>query len=259
MEWQHEIEVCRAVARRAGELALAHATRGVESSDKDDLSPVTVADRECERLIVDSLGAAFPEDGFLGEEGALEQGRSGRRWIVDPIDGTRDYVRGLPSWSNLIGLEVDGEVVLGTCFLPAQDALYWAVRGQGAFCGDRPIRVSTIDRRERAVACLTVDGLARPQLTAGLLAHLGGYWAVRGMGGCQDAVHVCSGHAEVWFELSGKPWDLAPFIVLGEEAGARFFNFDGGRSLRAGNAVLCVPALEREVRELLASISTAKT
>jgi histidinol-phosphatase len=248
MEWQHEIEVCRAVARRAGELALAHAARGIESSDKDDLSPVTVADRECERLIVEGLGTAFPDDGFLGEEGALEQGRSGRRWIIDPIDGTRDYVRGLPSWSNLIGLEVEGDVVLGTCFLPAQDALYWAVRGQGAFCAHRPIHVSTIDLRDRAVACLTVDGVARSRLTRRMLEHLAGYWAVRSAGGCQDAVRVCSGHAEVWFELSGKPWDLAPFIVLGEEAGARFFNFDGGRSIHGGNAVVCAPFLEEELR-----------
>ncbi len=257
MEWQREIEVCRAVARRAGELALVHAERGVESVDKEDLSPVTAADRECERLIVEELGTAFPDDGFLGEEGALAPGRSGRRWIIDPIDGTRDYVRGLPSWSNLIGLEVEGEVVLGTCFLPAQKALYWAVRGQGAFLGERPIRVSTIDRRARAVACLTADGVARSRVGPELLAHLSGYWAVRASGGCQDAVRVCSGHAEVWFELSGKPWDLAPFVVIGEEAGARFFNFDGGRSIRAGNAVLCVPALERELRGFLESLLSA--
>jgi histidinol-phosphatase len=258
MEWRQEIEVCRAVARRAGELALAHAARGVASADKEDRSPVTIADRECERLIVEGIRAAFPDDGFLGEEGALEQGRSGRRWIIDPIDGTRDYIRGLPSWSNLIGLEVEGEVVLGTCFLPAQDALYWAVRGQGAFVGERPIRVSTLDRRERAVACLTsVDGLARAPFAARLFEHLRGYWAVRAMGGCLDATLVCSGHAEVWFELKAMPWDLAPFAVIAEEAGARFFNFDGGRSIRGGNAILCVPGLEPEIRDLLGALATA--
>ena len=116
---------------RAGELALQHAARGVRREDKADDSPVTVADRECEQLIVSELRAAFPEDGFLGEEGASHAGRSGRRWIVDPIDGTRDFVRGLPTWSNLIALEVDDEVVLGTCNMVAQGELYWAVRGAG--------------------------------------------------------------------------------------------------------------------------------
>ncbi len=258
MNLRHEIEVCRQVARRAGELALAHAARGVVGSEKDDHSPVTIADRECERLIVESLAAAFPDDGFLGEEGALAAGTSGRRWIVDPIDGTRDFLRGLPSWSNLIGLEADGEVVLGTCFLPAQGALYWAVRGEGAYLGEQRIRVSNVGRREQAVACLTsVDGLLHSPHGARLLEYLKGFWAVRALGGCLDAALVCGGHAEVWFELSAKPWDLAPFAVIAEEAGARFFNFDGGRSIRGGNAILCVPALESEVRGLLESLAAS--
>src|SRR5512141_3060757 len=155
MDWQREIEVCREVSLRAGALALHHAAQGVVREDKDDDSPVTVADRECERLIVDALASAFPDDGFLGEEGARSQGRSGRRWIVDPIDGTRDFVRGLPTWSNLIALEADGEVVLGVCNMAAQGEMYWAVRGQGAFCNDRRVRVSDISRRDRALACLT--------------------------------------------------------------------------------------------------------
>ena len=249
MAWEREIEVCRGVARRAGELALRHAARGVEREDKPDDSPVTIADRECERLIVSELRAAFPGDGFVGEEGARDDGTSGRRWIVDPIDGTRDFVRGLPTWSNLIGLEVDGEVVLGTCNMAAQGEIYWAVRGQGAFANERQVRVSTIDRRDRAIACLTAfDNIAASPFADRILAHLAGYWAVRSMGGCQDAILVVSGRAEAWFEISAKAWDLAPFQILAEEAGARFFNFDGGRSIYGGNAVICAPFLEDELR-----------
>ena len=254
MAWEREIEVCRDVSRRAGALALGHAARGVAREDKEDDSPVTVADRECERLIVDGLAAAFPDDGFLGEEGARDAGRSGRRWIVDPIDGTRDFLRGLPTWSNLIGLEADGEVVLGVCNLAAQGELYWAVRGQGAWCNDRRLHISSIDRRDRAIACLTAfNNIAGSPFADRILHHLSGYWAVRSMGGCQDAVLVVSGRAEVWFELSAKPWDLAPLKLLAEEAGARFFNFDGGRSIYGGNAVICVPFLEDELREFVRS------
>lgn len=252
MAWEHEMEVCRAVALRAGELALQHAARGVAAEDKSDDSPVTAADRECEQLIVSELRAAFPADGFLGEEGAAEPGRSGRRWIVDPIDGTRDFVRGLPTWSNLIGLEADGEVVVGVCNLPAQGELYWAARGHGAFAGGRRIRVSTIDRRDRAVLCLTAfSNLAHSPLKPTILDYLSGYWTVRSMGGCQDAVLVVSGRAEAWIELAAKAWDLAPFKVIAEEAGARFFNFDGGSSIHSGNAVICAPFLEAELRELV--------
>lgn len=249
MAWEREIEVCRELARRAGELALEHAARGVEREDKSDDSPVTVADRECERLIVSGLRAAFPDDGILGEEGASDAGRSGRLWLVDPIDGTRDFLRGLPTWSNLIALEADGEVVLGTCNLVAQAELYWAVRGEGAFLDGRRLHVSTIDRKDRAIACLTAfDNVAASPFADRLLDHLAGYWAVRSMGGCQDAVLVVSGRAEAWIEIEAKPWDLAPFKVLAEEAGARFFNFDGGSSIRGGNAVLCAPFLEEELR-----------
>jgi histidinol-phosphatase len=247
--WEREIEVCRQVARRAGELALQHAARGVEREDKYDDSPVTIADRECERLIVSELRAAFPDDGFLGEEGASESGRSGRRWIVDPIDGTRDFLRGLGTWSNLIGLEVNGEVVLGTCNLAEKGDLYWAVRGQGAFLNERRLQVSAIDRRDRAIACLTAfNNIAASPFADRILDHLAGYWAVRSMGGCQDAVLVASGRAEVWFELAAQAWDLAPLQVIAEEAGACFFNFDGGRSIYGGNAVICVPFLEEELR-----------
>jgi fructose-1,6-bisphosphatase/inositol monophosphatase family enzyme len=250
--WDREIEVCRDVARRAGELALLHAAKGVRREDKADDSPVTVADRECERLIVSELRAAFPGDGFLGEEGADHGGTTGRLWIVDPIDGTRDFVRGLPTWSNLIGLEVDGEVVLGTCNLAAQGELYWAVRGQGAFVNGRRVSVSAIDRRDRAIACLTAfDNVAASPFADRILDHLAGYWAVRSMGGCQDAVLVISGRAEVWFEISAQPWDLAPLKVLAEEAGARFFNFDGGSSIHGGNAVICAPFLEEELRRFV--------
>jgi fructose-1,6-bisphosphatase/inositol monophosphatase family enzyme len=219
---------------------------------KADDSPVTAADRECERLIVSELRAAFPTDGFLGEEGSMEAGTSGRRWIVDPIDGTRDFVRGLPTWSNLIALEADGEVVLGVCNLAAQDQLYWAVRGGGAFVNDRRVRVSSVESRDRAVLTLTALNDLRPSsLAPRILDYLSGYWAVRSMGGCQDAVLVVSGRAEAWIELNAKAWDLAPLLVLAEEAGCRFFNFDGGSSIYGGNAVICAPFLEAELRSFV--------
>jgi histidinol phosphatase-like enzyme (inositol monophosphatase family) len=252
MPWEKEIEVCRGVALRAGALALKHAAAGLAPVDKDDASPVTAADKECEALIVRELRAAFPGDGFLGEEGAEDDGKTGRRWIVDPIDGTRDFVRGLKTWSNLIGLEADGEVVLGVCNLPAQNELYWAARGKGAFVGEQPIRVSTIDRREKAIFCLTAfSSLAASPLADAVVDYMAGFWTARSMGGCQDAVLVCSGRAEAWVELAAKAWDLAPFKVIAEEAGARFFNFDGGSSIHGGNAVICVPFLEDELRALV--------
>ena len=254
MRWEKEIEICRRVSRKAGKLALEHAERGVQREDKADDSPVTVADRECEALITSELGKAFPEDGFLGEEGANDPGWSGRRWIVDPIDGTRDFVRGLPTWSNLIALEVKGEVVLGVCNMVPQGNLYWAVKGEGAWVNKTPVRASTVERRDRAILTLTAfPDLAPVPFADRMLEYMAGFWAVRSMGGCQDATLVIDGRAEAWIELNARPWDLAPLMLLAEEAGCRFFNFDGGRSIHGGNCVICAPFLEEELRELVGS------
>ena len=105
MSFGRELEVARAVAVRSAELAIRHQAAGLKPEAKADDSPVTIADRECERLIAGVLTEAFPDDGILGEEGAKKESRNGRRWILDPIDGTRDFVRGNPFWAVLIGLE----------------------------------------------------------------------------------------------------------------------------------------------------------
>jgi histidinol-phosphatase len=247
-----ELDIARRVALRAGELALEYSARGVVADQKADDSPVTPADRACEAFIVSSLREAFPDDGILAEEGARADGPSGRRWIIDPIDGTRDFLRGIPVWSNLLALEADGEVVLGLCNLAALGELYWAVRGQGAWRGDQRLRVSSIERRDRAVVCVcTINGLVRHPIASRTLEYLKTAWAVRSISGCFEAMLVASGRAEAWIELSASSWDLAAIQVITEEAGARFFNFDGGRSPHGGNCVICVPAFEAELRELV--------
>ncbi len=128
-------------AKKAAELALRYQPN-IVAETKPDKSPVTQADRECERMIAGILSEAFPDDGILGEEGARAESRSGRRWIIDPIDGTRDYVRGNPLWANLIALEADGDVVAGVVNLPVLGKLYTASRGGGAFCDGARIHAS---------------------------------------------------------------------------------------------------------------------
>ncbi len=152
--WSREIEVSVQAARKAAELALRYQC-SVIAETKPDNSPVTEADRECERLIARLLSEAFPEDGLLGEEGTLAESRSGRRWIIDPIDGTRDYVRGNPLWANLIALEEDGEVVAGVVNLPMLGNLYSAWRGGGALHNGSPIGVSSKSSIDEAVLCMS--------------------------------------------------------------------------------------------------------
>jgi histidinol-phosphatase len=250
MGFGKEIEIARKAAVRAAALALRHQTAGIRAESKPDDSPVTIADRECERLIAGMLEEAFPEDGVLGEEGARKESRSGRRWIIDPIDGTRDFVRGNPLWSVLIGLEDCGEIVAGVVHLPLLSQTCWASRGGGAFRNDAPMRVSQID--DPRLAVLSVNGLNRigeMPFARRLIEWASRFWAVRSLGGTPDAMMLAAGELDAWIEPRVAAWDLAAVQVILEEAGAVFFAFNGARSIHEGNAIACTPGLERELRD----------
>ena len=253
MSFAREIEVARRAATAAGDLAFQHQAAGLRPLTKPDHSPVTQADRACERLIAAALEEAFPEDGIFGEEGARKPSRNGRRWIVDPIDGTRDFIRGLPLWCVMIALEEQDEVKAGVVHLPPLAQTCWAARGGGAFRNGVAMRASRIS--DPAGAVLSLNGLnkmsAQPY-AGGLLEWASQFWSVRSLGGTPDAMLVAAGEAEVWIEAGNvAPWDLAAPQVILEEAGAVFFDFLGRRSIHGGQAAACAPGLERELRAFL--------
>lgn len=252
MSFEKELEVARRVAEQAGRLALENHARGFESEIKPDDSPVTSADRANERLMVKLLEEAFPDDGLLGEEGASREGRSGRRWILDPIDGTRSFVRGIPTWGVMLALEAEGNVVVGACNLAPLGELYSAATGLGAYCNGKRIHCSAAKTPAQAMLCLTgFDKILQRSWGERLLPWITQFWSVRSMGSCMDAMCVASGRAEVSMTMEAKEWDLAPLKIIGEQAGATFFNFDGKSSIYGGNCVITVPSLENPIRRFL--------
>jgi histidinol-phosphatase len=252
MPFARELEFARSAARQAAQLALSYQAKGIRAETKADLSPVTIADRESERLIASLLESAFPGDGILGEEGSHKESRSGRRWIIDPIDGTRDFVRGNPLWSVLIGLEDNGEIAAGVVHLPVLGQTCWASRGDGAFRDGTPMRISDITTADSAVLLVnSLNAIRDMPFSRGLIDWAARFWAYRCLGGTPDAMMVAAGQAEVWIEPKVAPWDLAPVQVILEEAGALFFDMSGNRTIYGGSAVACVPALESEVKAFL--------
>lgn len=252
MGLEQELEVARNAAQRSAELALRLQSAGLQIESKPDESPVTNADRECERFICAALEEAFPEDGILGEEGARKPSRSGRRWIIDPIDGTRDFVRGNVLWSVLIGLEDGDEVVAGVAHLPLLHQTCWASRGAGAFRNHTRMGVSKITNIRQAV--LSVNGLNRIRampFAHGLIEWASQFWAYRCLGGTPDAMMLAAGELDVWIEPKVAEWDLAAVQVILEEAGAVFFDLRGERTIYGRSAVGSTPELEREVRAFL--------
>jgi len=251
MPCDQELAVAREAVNAAAELAL-RMQPGIVAEVKPDDSPVTEADRQCERIIVERIRRAFPDDGILAEEGSSAESASGRKWIVDPIDGTRDYVRGLPLWANLIALEQDGRIVLGVVNLPCLGWFCHATAGGGAYRNGERLHVSARTRIHESIVCANAYRyLADMPFHARLIEWIARFWAVRGMGGAADAMMLAAGEVEVWIEPMAKPWDFAPLKIVGEEAGAVFFNLQGGSDIYSGSGVLCVPALEAEVRAFL--------
>ena len=253
MAFEREVELARRMAQEAGALALDYQRKGITAEQKSDESPVTAADRACEKLIVDSIARAFPNDGVLGEEGANRESKNGRRWIVDPIDGTRDFVRGIPLWAVLIALEQDGEIVAGAAHSPRQGLLLSASRGGGAWLDGSRLRVA--DKSDPGQAVLSFNGFNKVGIqpfSERLLSWVKRFWAVRSLGGSVDAMLLAQGQADVWIEPNAQPWDLAPLKLLIEEAGGVMRSFSGENTIYGGNAYACVPGLESYVRELLA-------
>lgn len=249
MSFSQEMEAMRRIAAQAGALILRYGEQGVTAEDKLDDSPVTIADKESEKLIVSALTKEFPGDGLLGEEGADKAATNGRKWIIDPLDGTRDFVRGNGLWAVLMALEVDGDVKAGICHFPVLRKTYTAIKGQGAYCNDLPLSVSAITDISKAVLCAnSLQKANQFPWGKGLVEWMGQFWAVRSQGGGPDCMMLVSGQSDAWLEPTSQPWDLAPLKVLIEEAGGKFFNMDGGNSIYAGNCLACTPALEPEMR-----------
>jgi histidinol-phosphatase len=217
-----------AMCDQADELTTRHfRSRDLRVETKPDRTPVTEADRAVESMIHDRLESERPGDAILGEEFGLV-GESRRRWIVDPIDGTKSFVRGVPAWATLVALEVDGELVLGVSSAPALGRRWWARRGGGAFADGQPIRVSGVERVSDAHVCAPSE---RYFDDAGLgdayrsLAR--GCWRAAGFADFWGHVLVAEGAVDVMVEPILGIWDIAALRPIVEEAGGRVSDLTG--------------------------------
>ena len=231
------LEAMVEAARAGGAVALEHYRRGFEVTLKADRSPVTEADREAERAIVGVLRGHCPDHGVLGEE-LGEAGPRARRFIIDPIDGTRNFVRRIPTWAVMIGLEEEGVVTAGAIFQPVTGVLHTASRGQGAFRDGERIRVSRVDALDRAlVVHSSLNFLRRSRYWDGFLTLVDRTQVQRGFGDYSAYLWVAEGQGEIALSTTVKAWDVAAIKVIVEEAGGRLTDLDGHRGIY-GSTVL---------------------
>jgi histidinol phosphatase-like enzyme (inositol monophosphatase family) len=251
-----ELAFARHVAEDAGRFALAHFRTALTVEYKSDRSPVTLADRGAEERMRTAIGNAFPADGILGEELGEASGSSGRRWIIDPIDGTQSFIRGVPLWGVLVGLEDRGECVVGVVALPALAETLWAARGGGAFVNGTPAQVSRATTLADATI-LTSDASPRHfgDKHAGFQRLLVRSARHRGWGDCYGYALVATGRAEVMLDPLMNAWDAAAVKPIIEEAGGTFCAWDGTPSIYGGSALAMPAALRAPVLDALCGTS----
>jgi len=243
------------VADAADRIALRHfRAASLEVETKADASPVTVADRAIEAACVALLRRRHPEMAILGEETGETAGGSEHRLIIDPIDGTRNFVRGVPIFATLLAVEEAGEVVAGLVSAPALGQRWHAARGRGAWNGARRLAVSTISRLDRAhLFHGSLGGSAEDNPLPGLVSLAGRVQRTRGFGDFYQHVLVADGAGDVAIDPIVKPWDIAALQVLVEEAGGRATSLAGERSIYAGSLVSTNGPLHAAVLEALAT------
>jgi histidinol-phosphatase len=241
-------------------IAVAAFRGELEATRKADGSFVTAADREVERVLRTRIADAYPGHGLVGEEYGATEGRAdGERWYIDPIDGTHNFMRGLPLFATLLAVERDGEIQAAVMSAPALGQRWYAARGSGAWTTggpanpDRPrrLRVSSVDRLDAAqVLFRSLTDMRASRVAAGFERVVEGAWRERGFGDFWGYALVADGAAEAMLEQDLHPWDLAAPWIIVEEAGGRITDFDGRRSLARGegfatNGILHGPILER--------------
>jgi histidinol phosphatase-like enzyme (inositol monophosphatase family) len=238
------LELALTAAREAGQITLEYFRRDDLVVDlKSDDTPVTAADRRAEEHLRSRIAETFAEDAILGEELPDRPGSSGFRWILDPIDGTKSFIHGVPLYGTLIGIEHEGEPVLGVIRIPALDECVYAATGQGAWYlhGNEPPRPAKVSQCGTLAKGLFLTSEVATFDTAGrrdayerlqAAARLSRSW-----GDCYGYLMVATGRAEVMVDPIVAVWDLAPLLPILEEAGGTFTDWQGRRTIHSGQAI----------------------
>ena len=237
-------------AYAAGKRTLAYFNTRVAVELKADQTPVTCADLESEKLIRDYILRTFPTHSILGEEGGIHAGDERFRWIIDPIDGTKSFICGVPMYGVLIGVEVSRRPQVGVVYLPATDEMIAAATGQGCTWNGRAARVSQVSDLSQAVVLCTsaITALSRSdafEIISGK-ARMN-----RGWGDCYGHILVATGRADVMLDPRINPWDCAPLLPILREAGGHYTTWSGESTIWGADGVSTNAALHGQVIEIL--------
>lgn len=241
------------LAYRAGRITLGYFNTGIRPDYKADDTPVTAADRAAEQFIRAEIEKAYPGHAIVGEElGETAGAGNPLRWIIDPIDGTKSFMRGVPLYGVLIGLEIEGESRVGVCYCPGTDEMLCAADGEGAWWNGRRTQVSQIDTLERACVCFTsLHAFSDTKRAAALERIQKAAYMARGWSDCYGYLLVATGRAEAMFDPIMDIWDCGPFPPIFREAGGYFGSWDGQPGHTHHEAMAVTSKLLPEIMKLI--------
>jgi histidinol phosphatase-like enzyme (inositol monophosphatase family) len=234
----------------AGRRTLSWFNTPVPIEIKRDNTPVTCADRESEQIIRAQIARFFPDHAILGEEGGATQGNPDYRWIIDPIDGTKTFLSGVPLYAVLIGVEVKQQPAVGVIYLPALDEMIAAATGLGCRWNGRTARVSSVSRLQDAV--VVASSISTCMARSDAFERLATQTKLqRTWGDAYGYALVATGRADIMLDSVINPWDIAPMLPILHEAAGRFSDWQGQPTIWSKDALATNPALHPQVLEIL--------
>ncbi|WPB81550.1 histidinol-phosphatase [Archangium violaceum] len=252
MDAQTLLQAAEEVARKSGDVALGYFRQGVTVDTKGDGTPVTVADQTAEKTAREWIEARFPEDGILGEEFGETRAGAKRRWILDPIDGTKTFIRGVPLWGTLVAVAEGEKILAGAAYFPPVGEMLVAAPGQGCWWNGKRTRVSAEADLSKALVLSTDERfLVHPDRGEKWRTLTSKAAVARTWGDCYGYLLLATGRAEVMVDELLSPWDAAALQPIVEEAGGVFTDWTGARTSFGGNGIATNAALAEQVRELL--------
>jgi histidinol-phosphatase len=251
--WSGELAFAEHLAEMADAISMRHfRNQETRVRSKPDGTPVTEADEAVEDMLRAEIASAYPGHGIFGEEGGVTREEASARWILDPIDGTKNFSWGIPVWATLIALEQDGEIACGVASAPALGERWVAARGHGARRNGEPIAVSKATGLAEARLGFTSAAEHRdPTFDEGFRILLNSVAHDRGLGDFYGHVLVASGSLDVMLEPALAPWDIGPLIVIVEEAGGRLTDFSGRRGIYGRSCLTTNGLLHEDVLRLV--------
>ncbi|NLG99550.1 MAG: inositol monophosphatase family protein [Chloroflexi bacterium] len=251
---EKHLNFARETAYHAGQLTLEYFQKGLQPDRKADNSPVTMADRKCEEWIRGAIERHYPGCAVLGEEYGSSNGPAERRWIIDPIDGTQSFIHGVPLYSVLIALEIEGNVEVGVAYFPALDEMISAASGLGCWWNGRRAHVSEVAALEQAAVAFTdIGNFCKHGGEAQMQRLLRKAWYRAGWGDAYGYMLVATGRAEVMIDPIMEVWDCAPFPPILREAGGYFGDWAGNETIYAKQSMATSLMLLPEVLRTLKS------